>query len=242
MREPARLWDPVPAETLSDRITGRIRAALFAREIKPGDYLGSEAALAERFGVSRMAARDALRSLEALGIVEIRVGAKGGAWVASGNPQRFADALAIQLELIGVSIEEIFDAQIAIEVMAVDLAARRATAEDHARLEALLAELSAKHDDPAAFTDLAMRFHEGVVEASHNRALTAQFKGLRFLLEPLYARKAASADIPARAIAAHRAVLDAIERGDHEEARRLVYARLVHIRDGQVADPIPPRD
>ena len=55
-----------------------------------------------RYGVSRIVARDALRTLEALGIAEIRMGKGGGARVARGNPRLFAEALAVQLDLTGV--------------------------------------------------------------------------------------------------------------------------------------------
>ena len=80
-----------------------MRDALFAKKLKPGDVLGTENEIAARYGVSRIVARDALRTLEALGIAEIRMGKGGGARVARGNPRLFAEALAVQLDLTGVS-------------------------------------------------------------------------------------------------------------------------------------------
>ena len=74
--------------------------------------------------------RDALRSLEAMGIVEIRMGAGGGARIAHGNSNRFADALAIQMALIGVETDDVLQVQGAIESLAAELAARNATPED----------------------------------------------------------------------------------------------------------------
>src|ERR1043166_9329408 len=126
--------------TLSSQIVADVREALFAKRLKPGDFLGTEKDLAARFGVSRMDARDALRTLEALGIVEIRMGAGGGARIALGNPPLFAEALAVQLDLAGVSVREILDAQRAIECLAAELAAENATTEDHATLRRLIAE------------------------------------------------------------------------------------------------------
>src|ERR1041384_87465 len=64
-----------------------------------------------RCGVSRSVARDALRTLRALGIADIRMGRGGGARVARGNPRLFAEALAVQLDLTGVTTAEIMDAQ-----------------------------------------------------------------------------------------------------------------------------------
>ena len=76
--------------TLSGRVVAKVRTALFERRFRPGDFLGTEAELAATAGASRIVARDALRTLEALGIVEIRAGAGGGARIARGNPRLFA--------------------------------------------------------------------------------------------------------------------------------------------------------
>ena len=228
-------WTTVAGETLSARVTAQIRAALFSGQIKAGDRLGSENELAARFGVSRMAVRDALRSLAATGIVDVRVGAKGGIFIAAGNPEHFADALAIQLKLIGLTLEELFDAQIAIEVTSAELAAARATAADLARLKTLFAELQAlgesglRRREEFKFTAASMRFHEAMVEAAHNRALTAQFKALRFVLEPVYATGTTN-EVVGRVIASHKALLACIEKRDGEGARTHMQRRLQHIR------------
>ena len=102
MKNGERTVVPFRTATLSTQIVAHVRDALFARELRSGDFLGTEKDLAERFGVSRIVARDALRTLEAQGIVEIKVGAGGGARIARGNTRVFAEALAVQLDLAGV--------------------------------------------------------------------------------------------------------------------------------------------
>jgi GntR family transcriptional regulator, transcriptional repressor for pyruvate dehydrogenase complex len=225
--------------TLSWRIIRQIRAALFAGELKTGERLGGEIELARRYGVSRMAIRDALRSLEAAGIVEIRVGAKGGTYIAEGNPERYADALAIQLKLIGVTAAEIFDAQIAIEVTSTELAAQHADDNDIALLRDLLRQQREQRQSKARFTDLSMRFHETVVEASHNRALIAQFRALRFVLEPVYARRL-NDEVAGHVIASNADLLAKIEARDAEGARALMHGRLqiIRARELEAASPI----
>ena len=225
----APVWAPVQADTLSWRIVSQVRTALFAGQLKPGDFLGTEASIASQFGVSRMAARDALRSLAAVGIITIRQGAKGGAVIAQGNAEHFADALAIQLTLIGVTDTEMLDAQIGIEAMAAELAAQRATPEDLTRMAGLLEELRRLLDEPVSFTDVSMRFHLAVVEASHNRALVAQFKALRHILLPAYTRHT-TREIALNAIEAHGILLRHIEAGDAEGARAQMVKRLRVIR------------
>src|SRR5215467_11539033 len=137
------------ATSLSSHIVAQVRDDLFEKRIKPGDFLGTEMELAERYDVSRMAARDALRTLAALGIVEIRMGKGGGARIAPGNPRLFAEALAVQLDLTGVTAGEVLDAQRAIETLAAELAAQNATASDIARLRRLITDAEAciaEHD------------------------------------------------------------------------------------------------
>ena len=126
-REPAPIFLGGRSASLSSQIVADVREALFAKKLKPGDFLGTEKDLAARFGVSRIVARDALRTLQALGIADIRMGKGGGARVARGNPRLFAEALAVQLDLTGVSAAEIMDAQRAIETLAAELAAEHAT-------------------------------------------------------------------------------------------------------------------
>jgi len=236
-------WQDVRPQSMSSRIVEQVRAALFRGELKPGDVLGSETDLARKFGVSRVPVRDAFKTLQALGIVEVKVGANGGARIAAGDPNRFADALAVQLKLVGISVEEMFDAQIAIEVMATELAAERAGEADRARLRAILSELEAiaqKSFTPVAaarFSAIAMDFHAALVEAAHNRALSAQFAALRFVLEPIYARRTNNT-IAKRVIAADKAVLDAVIARDAERACALIRRRLQTIRAHQLFEAV----
>jgi DNA-binding FadR family transcriptional regulator len=229
---------PVVSGTLAQHIVSRVRAALFAGQIKPGEFLGSEAGIAEQFNVSRMASRDALRTLEALGIVDIRKGIKGGAWIAHDNPERFADALAIQLQLIGLAADEIFDAQLAIETHAAELAAARATPEHLAALRQALAACDAAGRDLPTFTAMSIRFHEHVVQASCNRVLLAQFRALRFVLQPLLEPNTTS-EVAQRVIRSHGTLLRAIEAGNAAEAGAVMRQRIIEVRARVVGQQRP---
>src|SRR3979490_1461527 len=133
-RDPAPIFVAGRSVSLSSRIVADVRDALFAKKLKPGDFLGTEKDLAARFGVSRIVARDALRTPQASGMADIKRGKGGAARVWRGNPRLFAEALAVQLDLTGVTAAEIMDAQRAVECMAAELAAENATPADHPRL------------------------------------------------------------------------------------------------------------
>src|SRR4029077_1674820 len=133
MRDGERSVIPFRSATMSTQIVARAREALFANEPRPGAFFGTEKDLAERFGVSRIVARDALRTLEAQGIVDIKVGSGGGGRIAQGNARVVAEQLGVQFDLAGVSVAEIMDAQRAIECLAAELAAVNATPDDIAK-------------------------------------------------------------------------------------------------------------
>src|SRR5436189_2494051 len=215
--------------SLSGHIVAQVRDALFAKKLKPGDFLGTEKDLAARFGVSRIVARDALRTLQALGIADIRMGKGGGARVARGNPRLFAEALAVQLDLTGVTPAEIMDAQRAIECLAAELAAENATDADIARLKALIDDADASVNDAARFTELGAEFHLAVAEASHNRVLVVQLISLQHVSwprrNPTLTRKVAQ-----RIIDVHNELLGLIEIRDAAGARNLMDDHVKMIR------------
>jgi len=222
-------WAPVRANSVANQIVEQVREALFAGKFQTGDLIGSEKDLARQFDVSRITVRDALRTLETMGIVEIRVGAGGGARIAEGNLDHFSDALAIQFKLAGVTEHEILDVQVAIESTAAELAALNRSKEHIEELQELLDEAEAVLDDPAEFTKSGQRFHLAIVEASGNRALVAQFKALRHVIWPQGAKRA-KREIAAHTFKVHQKLFAMIEEGDSDSARKLMLAHLSSIR------------
>jgi GntR family transcriptional repressor for pyruvate dehydrogenase complex len=221
--------------SLSSQIVADVRDALFAKKLKPGDFLGTEKDLAARFGVSRIVARDALRTLQALGIVDIKMGKGGGARVSRGNPRLFAEALAVQLDLTGVTAAEIMDAQRAIETLAAELAAEQATAADHAKLRSLIAEAEAIIDDAPAYTRSCRDFHLAVAEASHNRVLVTQLISLQHVSWPSENRTLTQ-QVARRVLSVHRELAALIEMRDGAAARRLMDDHVKMIRARRVAE------
>jgi GntR family transcriptional repressor for pyruvate dehydrogenase complex len=231
----ARIMFAGRSSSLSSQIVADVRDALFAKKLRPGDFLGTEKDLAARHGVSRIVARDALRTLEALGIVEIRMGKGGGARVANGNPRLFAEALAVQLDLTGVSTAEIMDAQRAIETFGAGLAAENATKADVAGLRRLLKEAEDAIGDLDAFTRLSRDFHVAVAEASHNRVLVVQLLSLEHVSWPRHNATATPA-LARRILDVHGKLADLIEKGDANSARKLMDDHVKMIRARRVAE------
>jgi GntR family transcriptional repressor for pyruvate dehydrogenase complex len=163
----------------SEDVAAQIVQAFYAEGLKPGEWLGTEAEMAERFNVSRVTIRDAVSALAARGLIDVRVGARGGLRIASSDPERLIDAFSIQLQLMGLTRDELFEAMLAIEPVTAALAAERATDAQIEGLRTLVEESCAVIDDPVPFATLAVGFHQMLAEVSGNRALRASLAALR---------------------------------------------------------------
>src|SRR4051795_3399033 len=163
------------------------------------------------------------------------MGKGGGARVARGNPRLFAEALAVQLDLTGVSTAEIMDAQRAIETLAAELAAENATPADHANLKRLLSEAEAIIDDTPAYTRSCRDFHLAVAEASHNRVLVTQLLSLQHVSWPSENRTL-TPEVARRVLAVHCELAALIEMRDAAGARKLMDDHVKMIRARRVAE------
>ena len=88
------LYKTVSSNRMSEAIVEQIRGLIRSEQLRPGDRLPSERDLGERMGVSRVTGREAMRVLEAGGLIEIRVGARGGAIVTTPTSTRIGSGLA----------------------------------------------------------------------------------------------------------------------------------------------------
>lgn len=227
-------WRPVRGLRASEEVAAQILAT-FYDGLRPGDWLGTEAELAERFGVSRITIRDAVRTLEARGIVDVKVGARGGLRVAGGNPTRFEEALSIQLQLMGIDRDEVIEAQQAIEPVTAALAAERVTAEQLDRLRQLVEEARATMATPDRFVQPALDFHLAIADGAGNRALRASLGALRPLQGSQFrlAPPTTSRHLARRIVTMHAAILEAIELRNPELAAERMREHLKHMAHGR---------
>ena len=215
----------------SEGVAEQILNAFYSEGLKPGEWLGTEAALAERFNVSRVTIRDAVSALSARGLIDVRVGARGGLRIASGDPDRLIDAFSIQLRLMGLGREELFEAMLAIEPVTAALAAERATDAEVRELRALVDRSCAAVEDASRFTSLAVSFHQTVGDLSHNGALRASLAALRSTqLEHL--GPSTTRAIAERVARIHLEIVDAIAQRDAVAAGERMRDHLTAVSHG----------
>src|SRR5438093_13522005 len=108
-------FTPIRQARASGEIVSQIEHAIFEGELKRGDRLESERELAERFGVSRIMVRDALRVLEARGLVLVKVGASGGAFVTETNADQVAESISTMIQLRRRTLSRVAEARSGVE-------------------------------------------------------------------------------------------------------------------------------
>jgi GntR family transcriptional regulator, transcriptional repressor for pyruvate dehydrogenase complex len=216
-------------EIVADALRRRIALGGYA----PGEALPAERELAATLQIGRATLRTALRRLAAEGLVSTMPGRGGGTTVLA--PERPARAAGLLDAARASALEDVVEVRSAIEPVSARRAAERATSEDKALIEEVVA---VEADTIEAYTTLDTRFHIAVARASGNRLLLALIERARedffawandlwFHLD-LQARGDAQAELDA-AIAEHRPIAAAIVAGDADAAERLMRA---HIAEG----------
>lgn len=223
----ADLFRPVNVGRASEDVVRQIKGAIHAGKLRPNDGLPSERELSERFGVSRVTIRDALRTLEATGLVEIRVGARGGAFVTVPQPEYVGEGLANMLLLSSSSPEDVTEARMIFELGAIRLLCERRTEEDLAALEEICGRAEAALESGDFDVRLSAEFHVRLATCAHNTAIELilhSFQGplLRSLerardVDPMMGKQGAKE---------HRELVEALRARDADQAYTLMEEHL----------------
>jgi DNA-binding FadR family transcriptional regulator len=221
------LFAPITVARASSAIAEQIRSAIVTGRLQEGARLSPERELAEQFGVSRVTVRDALRSLEAMGLIEVRVGARGGAFVTAPTGSHVAQAMSDMMLMAAISPEDIVESRLIVELGTITLACARAGEEDFERLR----ELDARGREALAagtYTrEISWEFHSLVAAAAHNGAIEGMTQSFRSTLSmhPVRAREGAKAH--AATVDEHHRIFAALEARDAATARHEMAQHLL---------------
>lgn len=221
------MFAPVTIARASSSISDQIRTAIVSGKLMKGERLPPERELAEQFRVSRVTVRDALRALEAMGLIEVRVGARGGAFVTAPTGSVVGQTMSDMMMMRVLSPEDIVEARLVVELGTVTLAAARATEEKLVPLRDL-DERARKALAAKTYTrELSWDFHALLALLAENVALEGLAQSFRssLSLHPLRAREGARAH--ERTVEEHGRILAAIEKRDAATARRELAAHLL---------------
>ncbi len=170
----------VQSQRAFEEIETQVRKLIATGQLKPGDRLPSERALSTQLAVSRNTLREALRSLEIAGLVELRKGSAGGAFISAGKPQVIVNALSDLYQLGAINAQQLTEARVWIESLIVRVVCERATEEALAELECNVSQAVAAEKAGENFkrSMLHLEFHSLLARATRNPLLTIAMDGI----------------------------------------------------------------
>jgi DNA-binding FadR family transcriptional regulator len=237
----AALFEPMPALRTSAAIVSQIRGLIRGGQLPIGSRLPAERELCGRLGVSRLSLREALRVLESSGLIEIRLGSHGGAFVTAPTTGSAGQGITDLLAASGLSAVNVTEARTLFELgVVLPLVCERATESDVRELRTLCDEEERARDRGTYSVAVSFGFHLRLAIASHNPAVSMIMESFRDAILMSMREAHHEGNQGARE---HRAIIDAIERGDANSAGQLLSAHLQRTADA-VADfwlPLPDR-
>lgn len=217
---------------VSEVIVRRIKKQISEGRLAPGEKLPAERDMARQFKTSRVSVREAYRSLEEIGLLLIRRGAEGGAFIGELDHGPVLRSLSLMLGLGKTSHKELTEARMLIEPPIARLAALRASADDIARLEQVLTQEEETLHSSGPFRPTHSQFHRSLADCARNLPLMV----LMNALADLTAGAASGLDVTTRArhrrrnCSYHRQLFEAVRRHDGPAAYSLM---VEHVGDIQ---------
>jgi GntR family transcriptional regulator, transcriptional repressor for pyruvate dehydrogenase complex len=235
------MFRPVSQGRMSEVIVEQIRLLIRQGKLTPGDRLPAERDLCERFEVSRVTVREALRVLEAAGLIEIRVGARGGAFVTAPTSLRVGEGLADLLSMSSLAPADVTEARRVLELGIIPMVCERAGTQDIADLREICARARNALGDHDYQLSLSTEFHIRIAQAAHNGAIELLVKSLREAMLMSLAQAHQETPMGETGLREHIAFVDAIEARDVAKATAIMdkHLRRTAERVGAPAPGVP---
>jgi len=226
-RAESHLIAPIKKTRVAEEVADRIRTLMLDGTFPPAQPLPSERHLAERFGVSRGSIRDALRTLETIGLVETRHGQ--GTFPLELSVDRLVAPLASVMAYRSDLQDELLDVRRMFEPAVARAAALRITEEDLVDLQRVLEtqRQKLKTGQSAIAEDTA--FHAILARATRNRVVMSIMATLNDLLVESRTQSLLQKGRPARSVDGHEAVVAALRRHDADGASQAMYNHIDQI-------------
>ena len=224
------MFNSVRSNKISEHIIEQIRNAIFEARLKPGDKLPPEKALIETFHVSKTTLREALRSLEILGFLEIRKGVSGGAFVTEVDMKKARDSFTNFLLFKNLSLSNLSEVRLILEPYVAEKAALVITEEDLKRLEKLNKECDyvLKNNIPIESRKNEIEYHRIIGSISGNPILMFILDFVENLLIDTKEILQPDKEFSQKVLNAHKRIYKALAERDPKRAREEM---IKHVRE-----------
>lgn len=217
----------VNSMTLTQGVTEHLRGLIHRGEISPGDRLPPEREFAEQLGVARISLREAIKTLQEDGYVEVRRGPRGGTFITELHQP--AEHWRTRMREQAGEIDDVVDYRIALETHAARLAARRRNRADLAELRSSIKAM-ARASGRATFRLSDSRFHDGLAHAAGNIRLETAIHSARGELFSPHDLLDYIEPIDEN-LQDHQAIYDAVLDGDPDSAETVMREHLERSRE-----------
>jgi len=211
---------------LSGQVEEQIQNLILSRKLQPGERMPTERELGESFQVSRTVIREALRALEARGLVESQTGS--GTYVRAIQSEDVSHSLGMYITTQGqfFTLESLMEVRRVLEIQVVRLAAERATPQDIEKLESILEKMFESINDVKTFSQWDLEFHMAVAHTSGNPLFGIMIAPLTEALFELIWTGSETPGAVKDACQYHQNILDAIKNKDPEAAAEVMREHL----------------
>ena len=222
LARPSRRRRPKASEVVAEEIVNQIVDG----DLPEGTRLPSEKEMLELFDVGRSTLRETLRILETRGVITIRSGRNGGPVVRRPRTTDLSEALTLLLQFDRATLVDVLFAREALEPVIAYAASSRITADEIEILREIVKNTGARSDE-ATFVRENQRFHSTLAEATRNPILQMVSDTLKSITDGGRIGVQYTPEYREAVIAAHLAIVDAVEAGDAELASRSMRTHLV---------------
>ena len=222
----------IKRQRVSESVANQIRQAIFSGRLEPGHKLPPEREMAEQFATSRVALREALRSLEQEGMIEIRRGFGGGAFVADfDNALRaLIDSLSTVVKLGQADSGNLTEVRSMLEPVMARMAAARATEDDVRAMQEIVEAQEQELRSGVLSRKFDMEFHRVMANACHNPVLSIVVTAINDAIRDAIYRSKLTTEMREQVVRYHRELFEAISRRDEELAGRLMEEHVVAVQ------------
>lgn len=219
---------PMQVPKASDVLADDLRERILRGEFPNGTALPPERELVEQTQMSRTTVREALRILEVQGLISIKTGRSGGAFVQQPDGEAFASSVNLLIRGRQIRMADLLETREAVEPACAQLAAKYRTETDLKRLDDANEAMAAKSGSLAEFLQANVDWHIAVAVASHNELLTGFMLALsRAIYTATDNQGFVDTDVRSATVRAHRSITKAIRSQDSDAAVRRM-RRHVH--------------
>jgi GntR family transcriptional repressor for pyruvate dehydrogenase complex len=224
----------VKSGKISELVAQQIRDAILKGTMKPGYKLPSERELVEHFQASRVSIREALKNIEASGLLKIKPGS--GVFVSEVSSKPISDSLASILRMQKISINELTEARIILEPYIAKFAAKKITGEDLEKLEKNIHETSkiTKSNTPSPVQNI--EFHSLIAAATKNQVIALTMKTLLDVVKEMTLEITNNlqkrTEISRQAVAYHKKILRALREKNSQRVYELMLKDIIQVQRG----------